>query len=146
MAVKEQELQPASSAGTSRRSFLLKLGAALNVVAASFIGVPVIGFVFSSFRRRGPYQSWVSLGALESFPASQTRLATYRNPYTRPWDGATADIPCWVRRIEGEKFLIATGSTPHHPDNIDFDSPLVDDSDEFLRLNRVPAAVSTWVR
>ena len=34
----------------SRRAFLFKLGAALNVVAASLMGIPVIGFVLSSFR------------------------------------------------------------------------------------------------
>ena len=101
MCPNEQQSQPTSNAASSRRSFLLKLGAALNVVAASFIGIPVLGYVFSSFSRRGSYQSWVSLGALESFPPGQTRLTTYRNPYTRPWDGPTADIPCWVRRIEG---------------------------------------------
>ena len=33
------------------------------------------------------------------FPEGQTRLATYRNPLVRPWDGDTGDIPCWVRRI-----------------------------------------------
>ncbi|HEX3231938.1 MAG TPA: Rieske (2Fe-2S) protein [Pyrinomonadaceae bacterium] len=113
MCANEHQSQPAPIAGSSRRSFLFKLGAALNVVAASFIGIPVIGYVFSSFSRRGSYQSWVSLGALESFPAGQTRLATYRNPYTRPWDGATADIPCWVRRIEGEKFQVFAINCTH---------------------------------
>ena len=87
----------------SRRAFLFKLGAALNVVAASLMGIPIIGFVFSSFRNKGPGESWIGLGALDSFPAGQTRLATYRNPSTRPWDGKTADIPCWVRRIEGDR-------------------------------------------
>ena len=33
--------------------------------------------------------------------------------YTRPWDGATADIPCWVRRIEGEKFQIFAINCTH---------------------------------
>lgn len=113
MAVKEQELNPISSAGASRRSFLFKLGAALNLVAASLIGIPIIGYLFSSFRRQGPYQSWIALGALDSFPAGQTRLATYRNPYTRPWDGTTADIPCWVRRIQGEQFQVFAVNCTH---------------------------------
>src|SRR5258705_4769329 len=113
MSVKEQELPQTSTAGSSRRSFLLKLGAALNVMAASFIGIPVIGYVFSSFSRRGAYGSWISLGSLQSFPAGQTRLATYRNPFTRPSDGATADIPCWVRRIEGESFQVFAINCTH---------------------------------
>ena len=49
--------------------------------------------------------------------------------------------PEGTRRVEGEKFLIATGSTPHHPAGIDFNHPLIDDSDEFLRLDRVPGSL-----
>ena len=98
---------------SSRRAFLFKLGTALNVVAASLIAIPVIGFVFSSFRRKGPQESWIELGAFDSFPERQTRLATFRNPYTRPWDGATGDIPCWVRRIEGEKFQVFAINCTH---------------------------------
>ena len=113
MAVKEQELNSPTSQAVSRRGFLLKLGLALNVFAASLIGIPVVGYIFSSFRRKGPFQSWIALGALDGFPENQTRLATYRNPYTRPWDGATADIPCWVRRIEGERFQVFAVNCTH---------------------------------
>src|ERR1043166_5608783 len=88
----------------SRRSFLFQLGVALNAVAAALFAIPVIGYVFSSFRQRQPYQSWIALGSVESFSENQTRMATYRNPFTRPWDGATANIPCWVRRQNGETF------------------------------------------
>jgi len=98
---------------SSRRAFLFKLGAGLNVVAASLMGIPVIGFVLSSFRSKGGSESWIGLGALDSFPVGQTRLATYRNPFTRPWDGPTADIPCWVRRIEGEKFQVFAINCTH---------------------------------
>ena len=100
-------------AGVSRRGFLFTLGATLNVVAATLLAIPVIGYVFSSFRRRVASQSWIMLGALESFPENQTRLATYRNPYTRPWDGKTADIPCWVRRLTGESFQIFAINCTH---------------------------------
>ena len=40
---------------------------------------------------------------LDQYPAGETRLATY--PQSRsltPWDGKTADIPCWVRHIDGD--------------------------------------------
>jgi quinol---cytochrome c reductase iron-sulfur subunit, bacillus type len=104
--------QPARTKN-SCRAFLFKVGAALNVVAATLLGIPVIGYVFSSFRNKGPHQSWIALGPLGSFTEGQTRLAVYRNPYTRPWDGATADIPCWVRRIEGEKFQVFAINCTH---------------------------------
>lgn len=98
---------------TSRRSFLLQLGFILNGIAAVFVGVPVLGYVLSSFRNEGPFKSWIALGPLTSFPENQTRMAKYRNPYTRPWDGQTADIPCWVRRVEGEKFQIFAINCTH---------------------------------
>jgi NAD(P) transhydrogenase len=46
-----------------------------------------------------------------------------------------------LRRVRGEKFLIATGSSPHHPPGIAFEHPLIDDSDEFLRLERIPRSL-----
>ena len=96
-----------------RRGFLLKLGFLLNGIAAVFVSVPVLGYVLSSFRTEGPFKSWIALGPLESFPENQTRLAKYRNPYTRSWDGPTADIPCWVRRMVGEKFQIFAINCTH---------------------------------
>jgi Rieske Fe-S protein len=104
---------PTAPAGVSRRGFLFRAGVALNAIAATLLAAPVVGYVFSSFRRRQPYDAWIALGAVTHFPENQTRLATYRNPYTRPWDGATADIPCWVRRIAGENFQVFAVNCTH---------------------------------
>ena len=51
--------------------------------------------------RKPGYESWISLGSVDQFPAGQTRLATYRNPIANASDGETADIPCWVRNVDG---------------------------------------------
>ena len=96
----------------SRRNLLLKLGAGLNGVAAILMGVPILGFVLSTFARRSP-QSWISLGALDSFPEGETRLAVYKNPVVKPWDGDTAQAPCWVRRIDGEAFQVFAINCTH---------------------------------
>ena len=113
MAEQEHQSSQTTPAGVSRRSFLFGVGAALNVIAATLLGIPVIRYVFSSFRRNVASQSWIMLGALETFPENQTRLATYRNPYTRPWDGTTSNIPCWVRRLTGEKFQVFAINCTH---------------------------------
>jgi quinol---cytochrome c reductase iron-sulfur subunit, bacillus type len=113
MTVNEHESNRTTHSESSRRGFLLRLGAALNLLAAALIGIPVIGFLLSSFRSRARPGSWIKLGALEAFPENQTRLATFRNPFTRPWDGTTADIPCWVRRIEGERFQVFAINCTH---------------------------------
>lgn len=96
MVQKPTPHQPPTSA-VSRRGVLLAFGVALNAVAAALLAIPIVGYVFSSFRHK-TVQAWILLGPLEHFPEQLTRLATYRNPFTSPWDGSTADIPCWVRR------------------------------------------------
>ncbi len=96
----------------SRRGFLLALGVVLNAVAAALFAVPVLGVLLAPVRRIAQ-QAWIPLGALGEFPEGQTRLATYRNPFTQPWDGETANIPCWVRRIAGEKFQVFAINCAH---------------------------------
>ena len=98
---------------SSRRDWLFLAGVAANVAAGLLLTVPLVGFVFSSFVQRKDPRSWISLGPLEGFPENSTRLATYRNPYTRPWDGVTANIPCWVRRMNGNKFQVFAINCTH---------------------------------
>jgi len=97
----------------SRRDWLFKAGLALNVAAGLALAVPLVGFVFASFVERRDPRDWISLGELENSPEKSTRIATYRNPYTRPWDGETADIPCWVRRIDRERFQVFAINCTH---------------------------------
>jgi quinol---cytochrome c reductase iron-sulfur subunit, bacillus type len=98
---------------TSRRSILLRLGAALTGVGAALTGVPILGFVLAAFRRPTHAQTWISLGSIEQFPAQETRLAIYRNPSTRPWDGDSAHVPCWVRRIDDQTFQVFAINCTH---------------------------------
>jgi Rieske Fe-S protein len=102
----------ACASGTSRRGFLFKFGIAINVVAGALLATPLIGYVFSSFRRK-PSAQWITLGPVTQFPAGTTRLATYHNPDTRPWDGRTGDLPCWVRSMEGGKFQVFAINCAH---------------------------------
>ena len=97
----------------SRRDILFVAGVALNVVAGLLLAAPLVGFVFSSFIERKDTRAWISLGPLEGFPENSTRLATYRNPFTRPWDGQTADIPCWVRHLSGNQFQVFAINCTH---------------------------------
>jgi menaquinol-cytochrome c reductase iron-sulfur subunit len=97
----------------SKRNWLFKAGMALNVVAGIALAVPLVGFVFSSFVERKDPRDWISLGPLDSFRENATRIAIYRNPYTRPWDGQTANIPCWVRRLSGQKFQVFAINCTH---------------------------------
>jgi quinol---cytochrome c reductase iron-sulfur subunit, bacillus type len=99
----------------SRRSFLMKLGLLMNSAIAALLAVPVLGYILSPLRRKGgqEYNTWVSLGPLSQFPEGQTRLATFRNPFVRPWDGQTANIPCWVRHVAGQTFQVFAINCAH---------------------------------
>ncbi len=103
------ENRPAS---TSRRGFLFTLGVALNAVAGALLGIPIVGYLLSPVRRLDQ-QAWIRLGEVSAFPENQTRLATYVNPFTTPWDGETANVACWVRRLGGEKFQVFAINCAH---------------------------------
>lgn len=99
----------------SRRALFAKIGLLLNGLVATVLAVPILGFLLSPVlrERKSASGSWVSLGALEHFPEGQTRMATYRNPYVNSWDGETANIPCWVRHVQGEQFQVFAINCAH---------------------------------
>jgi Rieske Fe-S protein len=98
-----------------RRQMLMTLGIALNAIAGILFAVPVVGYVFGPSKRKEIKKelSWITLGSLAQFPEGETRLATYRNPFVRPWDGDTGNIPCWVRRISAEKLQVFAINCTH---------------------------------
>jgi menaquinol-cytochrome c reductase iron-sulfur subunit len=96
----------------SRRGFLFKLGLALNTVAAVLVGVPVIGYLLAPLQRRAA-QTWINLGPLQRFPEGETRLVVYENPFRVTWDGPTAKVACWVRRVQGEQFQVFAVNCAH---------------------------------
>lgn len=97
----------------TRRTWLFRVGLALNALAAAMIGIPIIGYVFSTLLNKNPHSSWITLGSVETFPEGDTRMAKFRNPFVKPWDGETADIPCWVRHIQGDKFQVFAINCTH---------------------------------
>jgi Rieske Fe-S protein len=99
----------------TRRGMLLKLGILLNGAAGIVLAVPIVRYLLSPvLRERKPgYESWLSLGPVALYPAGQTRLATFQNPKAGPTDGVTADIPCWVRNIDGGKFQVFAINCAH---------------------------------
>ncbi len=99
----------------TRRGFLTKLAVLFNGVVGLALSVPILRYILSpiSRERKPGYERWLSLGPVDRFPAGQTRLATYRNPVTNAWDGATDDIPCWVRNVDGTNFQVFAINCAH---------------------------------
>ncbi len=116
--IQEPEVLTESQAvlkAVSRRRMLMTLGIGLNAVAGVLFGVPVVGYIFGPAKRKEMKKEleWITLGPLAQFPEGQTRLATYRNPFVRPWDGDTGNIPCWVRRISADKLQVFAINCTH---------------------------------
>ena len=99
----------------SRRQAFMKIATLFNGVVGILLAVPIVRYVLSPVIRGGKssYQSWISLGSLDQFPSGETRLATYRNPVAQASDGETADIPCWVRRVDDSKFQVFAINCAH---------------------------------
>jgi Rieske Fe-S protein len=104
-----------SETNLSRRQTFLKIAMAFNGVVGAVLAIPILRYVLSPIvRERGAgYDRWIPVGAVDQFPEGQTRLATYRNPGAGSSDGETAEIPCWVRNVDGSKFQVFAVNCAH---------------------------------
>lgn len=100
--------------GHSRRKFLMKVALLANGVVGVIVAVPVLGYILGPvFKRSSSYNYWIPVGNLQEFPEGQTRLANFRNPVGTPADGQTRELPCWVRRIQGNQFQVFAINCAH---------------------------------
>jgi Rieske Fe-S protein len=99
----------------SRRGMFLKFGVLFNGLVGALLAVPVVRYLLSPVTRgRGQGdERWISLGSVDQFPSGQTRLAAYRNPAASVTDGETADLPCWVRNVDGSRFQVFAINCAH---------------------------------
>jgi Rieske Fe-S protein len=103
-----------SAEDVSRRGMLVKIGLLFNGIIGIVLAVPIVRYLLSPvIREQKAGESWLSLGSLGQFPEGQTRLATYRSPAARASDGETANIPCWVRHVDGGKFQVFAINCAH---------------------------------
>jgi Rieske Fe-S protein len=111
----DQKVSTATENGMTRRAMLFKLGLIFNGFVAAVLAVPVVRYLLAPAirERKTGYETWLSLGSLEQFPAGQTRLAMFRNPVATSLDGETADIPCWVRNVDGHGFQVFAVNCAH---------------------------------
>ena len=112
---REEVHEKQQTGGLTRRAWLTKIGLLLNGVAVTLLAMPIIGYLVSPLigADKGQYKRWITLGDLDEFPQNQTRLAKFDNPITSFGDGDTDQIPCWVRRMEGEKFQVFAVNCAH---------------------------------
>jgi Rieske Fe-S protein len=82
----------------SRRTFLMKTGLALNGLVALVLAVPIVRYLLSAIGSPNSYLRWTEIGNVADFHEGETKLISFRNPFTNPWDGQTAEIPAYVRK------------------------------------------------
>jgi menaquinol-cytochrome c reductase iron-sulfur subunit len=97
----------------SRRTFLMNIGIALNAAVAAAIAAPVVVYLLGPILRRNQYRAWIEIGNASDFPPGETKLVTFRNPFTDSWDGATGKIPAYVRCSEPGKFTVFAINCAH---------------------------------
>lgn len=102
-----------ASQAISKRT-ALKVGLLLNGAVGALLSIPVVRYLLApALGSPAGADAWISLGAIESFPIGETRLASFENPVVHASDGATAHIPCWVRRIDAELFQVFAINCAH---------------------------------
>src|SRR5262249_31993226 len=94
-------MHPATNVSTNaptakRRTFMQLLTCGLSALAATALGIPVVGYLFGV--RKAPVE-WQGLGAIADFPENQTRRVTFDNPIRQPWDGMVAQTGVYVRYL-----------------------------------------------
>ncbi|MGA8532294.1 MAG: Rieske (2Fe-2S) protein [Acidobacteriaceae bacterium] len=97
----------------SRRWLLLAAGAALNGLVGIGLAIPIVRYLLAPVRKDSDYNSWVTLGSVDQFPVGQTRLTSYKTPWTRPWDGETDEVACYVRREGSAQFKVFAINCAH---------------------------------
>jgi menaquinol-cytochrome c reductase iron-sulfur subunit len=96
----------------TRRNFLVRVGVGLSALATTLAAVPILGYLLSPLRSQRQ-RAWISLGPVSAFPVGETRLASFQNPYQHSWDGPTAEVPCYVRRVADDQFQVFAVNCTH---------------------------------
>ncbi len=110
----EQELaQRSETESVTRRTFLMNVGIALNAAVALVIATPVVVYLLGPVLRRKEYLQWIAIGNVSEFPVGETKLITFQNPFSDPWDGETAKVPAYVRRSAPDEFTVFAINCAH---------------------------------
>jgi nitrite reductase/ring-hydroxylating ferredoxin subunit len=108
-----QPTAPSDPRVVSRRWLLFRGAVALNGVVGLVLAVPVLRYLLAPWRKDASFNSWITLGPLDSFPTGETRLAYYKNPSRNPWDRQTDNVACYVRREADSQFKVFAINCAH---------------------------------
>lgn len=109
----EQQESTLEQERITRRTFMMNVGIALNAIVGLAIATPVVAYLLGPATRKRDYRHWIEIGSTTDFQPGETRLITFRNPYTQPWDGETANLPAYVRCSAPGEFTVFAINCAH---------------------------------
>ena len=109
----EQQEATLQKERVSRRTFLMKLGLLLNGAIGVGFAVPIVGYLLAPVRGANDYRKWIEIGLVDDFKDGETKLVSYINPFTDPWDGETRKIPAYVRRMSPTDITVFAVNCAH---------------------------------
>jgi len=108
-----EEQQRLEQERVSRRTFLMNVGIALNAAVVGIIATPVVAYLLGPVLRRKNYLQWVVIGNTSDFRPGETKLVDFINPFSEPWDGASAKVPAYVRCSAPGEFTVFAINCAH---------------------------------
>jgi menaquinol-cytochrome c reductase iron-sulfur subunit len=104
MASETQKPSRGEALSPERRRFMGRLSIALSAIAATIVGIPVVGFILGPLI--APEKDvWRAVGAVDSFKAGETVKVSFLDPSPMAWAGVTALTAAWLRRLEAGSFV-----------------------------------------
>lgn len=97
----------------TRRTFMMNVGIALNAIVGIAIATPAVVYLLGPVMRRKDYRHWIAIGDVSDFQQGETRLVTFRNPFTESWDGETDNVPAYVRYTTQGQFVVFAINCAH---------------------------------
>ena len=110
----EEQEQRREEERVTRRTFLMNVGIALNALVGLAIATPVVAYVLGPVLRRKEYRDWITIGNASDFKPGETKLMTFRNPFSRSvgWrHGECARVCALLRRRGSSRCLRLTART-----------------------------------
>jgi Rieske Fe-S protein len=109
----QKQAQRMGTDSVTRRTFLMNVGIALNAAVALVIATPVVVYLLGPVLRRKEYLQWITVGNVSDFPVGETKLITFKNPFSDPWDGETGKVPAYVRHSAPDEFTVFAINCAH---------------------------------
>lgn len=99
-------------AGLDRRQFLLIVSYAMGGLAATLMGIPIVGFLVAPFLRKPP-EVWRPVGRVDDFQVGATTHVVMIDPSPLPWAGVVSRTAAWLRRESQDNFIAYSVDCTH---------------------------------